>query len=119
MFLPDSPVITIIFLALNALVGVAIGAVSGSLASLAMKSNSRTVWKDALLGALGFFVGFTGAIYMPWHENTVTERLSGEGTVTTTMGRYQHPEWIAIVFAVALPALHELYQFRRARAHRI
>jgi hypothetical protein len=54
---------------------------------------------------------------MPWPSNTVVERLEGGGTVTSTMPRYQHPERVAIVMAVLLPLLHELYRLKRARAN--
>ncbi len=52
---------------------------------------------------------------MPWHENTVTERLSGGGMVTTTMNSYQHPIRIAVVSAVLIPVLYEVYRLRSER----
>ena len=112
-----SPIFAIISLILYTLGGAVIGALTGWLTSLSTKCGQLGVWKDALLGSVGFLVGLIGTILMPWHENTVTEKLEGGGTVTTTMSMYQHPVRIAIVIAVLLPILHELYRFRRVRSN--
>lgn len=112
--IPNSPIFVIINLILYAIAGVAIGALIGLLASLVTKSGLQGIWKNALLGSFGFLAGFTACVYMPWHENTVTERLDGGVTVTTTTAMYQHPFRVAIVVSVLLPLLHELYRFKQA-----
>jgi len=93
-----------------------IGALTGWLFSLATKRALQGILKDAFLGALGFLAGFIGCILVPWPRNTVVEHLSGGGTVSTTMDRYQPPERVAVVVAVLLPLLNELYRLRRARS---
>jgi hypothetical protein len=95
--------------------GMAIGAFSGWLTSVLTKCGPRGVWWDALLGAVGFLGGFIGTIFMPWHENTISERLESGATVTTTMNTYQHPERLAVVVAILLPLLYELFRFWRTR----
>lgn len=111
-----SPILVIVFLILYAIGGMAIGALSGWLTSLVTKCGPGGVWWDALLGSVGFLGGFIGTIYMPWHENTISERLEGGGTVTTTMNTYQHPERIAGAIAVLLPLLYELYRLWRTQS---
>ena len=49
---------------------------------------------------------------MPWHTNTITYELSGGTHVTSTMNNYQHPERVAVVVAIILPILYELYRKR-------
>ena len=108
-------IVVILFLIAYAIAGVAIGAISGWLATLATKCRPQGVWRDALLGSFGFLAGFIGCAFMPWPRNTVVEHLEGGGSVATTMNSYQHPERVAIVMAILLPLLHELYRFKRAR----
>jgi hypothetical protein len=107
--------VVIIGLILYAIAGAAVGAVSGGLASLVTKCGRQGVSKDAFLGALGSLVGFFGCIFMPFPTNTIVERLPGGGSVATTMNMYQHPERVAVVAAVLLPLLYELYRFKRTR----
>lgn len=71
--------------------------------------------RNIFLGSFGFLAGYVGCIFIPWPTNTVVEPLGGGGTVETTMSRYQHPERVAIVLAILLPVLHELYRYKRAR----
>ena len=113
---PVFPILVAIYLVAYALAGMAIGALSGWLASVITKCGPNGVVRDTFLGSFGFLAGFIGCIFVPWRRNTVVEQLSGGGSVVTTMNRYQHPERIAIIMAVLLPLLHELYRFKRARA---
>ena len=108
------PVVAI-FIAAYAAAGLAIGAVTGWLISRYRTEVQRKILTDAVLGLLGFVAGLVGCLLVPWPENTVVEQLSGGGTVETTMTRYQHPERVAIAFAVLLPLLYEL--FRRRNHH--
>jgi uncharacterized membrane protein YeaQ/YmgE (transglycosylase-associated protein family) len=112
---PVSPAATIVNLLGYAIFGMAIGALSGWLTSLITKCGPQGVWKDAFLGLFGYFAGLFGSLLMPWPQNTISEHLEGGGTVTSTMNSYQHPERVAIVMAVLLPLLHELYRFKRGR----
>jgi hypothetical protein len=110
-----SPILAIIVLIMYAIGGMAIGALSGRLTSLITRCGPTGIWMDALLGSGGFLAGLVVAVFMPWHENTISEQLEGGTTITTTTNTYQHPQRIAIVMAVLLPLLHELYRFWRMR----
>jgi hypothetical protein len=100
-----------LFLVVCALVGMAIGLLTGLLGSLALKINICGIAKDGWLGLIGFLVGYIGASLMPWHQNTITYHL-GNTLVTSTMDTYQHPGRIAVVFAIALPVLHTVHRFK-------
>jgi hypothetical protein len=52
---------------------------------------------------------------MPWRYNTVTANLTGGGTVATSMNRYQHPERVAVVLAILLPLLNEVFRLRKRK----
>ena len=114
---PVSPIVVIFYLIVYALAGMALGALSGWLASLITKCGRQGIVKDVFLGSFGYLAGFIGCIFMPWPRNTVVEQLEGGGSVATTMNTYQHPERVAIVMAVLLPLLHELYRFKRTRTN--
>jgi hypothetical protein len=112
---PVAPVVIVIAFILWVFAGMVIGALSGWLVSFATKCGQQGIIKDALLGSFGFLVGFIGCISMPWPRNTIVEQLEGGGTVATTLNRYQHPYRVAILVAVLLPLLHEMYRMKRAR----
>src|SRR5277367_1136778 len=108
-----SPIFAFLGLVFCILAGMAIGALTGWLASLVMKYKPRKILTDACLGSLGFLVGFYGCVFLPWHENTISYYLEGGTKVTSTMNIYQHPERVAVVIAVLLPLLYEFYRLRR------
>jgi hypothetical protein len=108
-------VVVILYLALYAIAGMAIGALSGWVISLITKCGPKGIVWDIFLGSFGFLAGFIGCIFMPWPTNTVVEHLDGGVTESSTMSRYQHPERVAIVMAVLLPLLHELYRLKRVQ----
>jgi len=108
-------IVVIFYFALYAVAGMAIGAFSGWVISLLTKCGPKGLLRDIFLGSFGFLAGFIGCIFMPWPSNTVVEHLDGGGTVASTMSRYQHPERVAILMAVLLPLLHELYRLKQAR----
>jgi hypothetical protein len=114
-----TPIVVILFWTLCVVAGMAIGAFSGWLFSLITRCGPRGLVWDIVLGSLGFLAGFIGCILVPWPTNTIVEHLAGNTTVVTTNRGYQHPERVAILAAVVLPILHELYRFKRARATRI
>ena len=112
MFLAPIPIV-IMFLVVYALAGMAIGALTGWITSLMTRCTRQGILKDAFLGLFGFLAGFVGCIFMPWPRNTISYSLDGGGVATSTMNTYQHPERVAIVVAVLLPVLHELYRWRK------
>jgi MFS family permease len=110
-----SPILAIILLVLYGMGGAAIGVLSGWIVSLVTKCGPRGIGWDALLGFVGFVVGFIGTGLMPWHQNTITYQLDGGGTSTSTANTYQYPERVAVVVAILLPLLFELCRFWRRR----
>ena len=62
---PVSPIVSLIYLIVYILAGMVIGALRGWIASLITKCGTRGFFKDVFLGALGYLVGFIGAIFMP------------------------------------------------------
>jgi hypothetical protein len=108
-----SPILGAVFLLLYAAAGLGTGAISGWLSALATNQGLKTLRKDSVLGLFGFFVGLIGTILIPWHENTISERLASGGVMTTTTNTYQHPVRVAIFFAFLLPMVHEIYRSRR------
>jgi MFS family permease len=113
--LPDSWLITIPYLIFVAILGMVIGGVSGWLTSLFTKARPRRVRREAILGAGAFFAGFFIAVYLPWHTNTISYRLSNDVRVTSTANFYQHPDWVGIVCSILVPVLYELIRAWRKR----
>jgi alpha-D-ribose 1-methylphosphonate 5-triphosphate synthase subunit PhnG len=91
-------------------VGIAIGAVIGLLVILVTK-RSTLVMVDALLGAAGFIGGAVLSARVPVRMNTVTRKV-GDAIVSTTTRHYQHPYRAALLLAVLLPILWELYRLK-------
>lgn len=87
-----APSVRIIGYVIFAGVGLAIGAVSGILASLALKLRIRHVALDAVLGTTGFMT--------VWF--------------VTTQGHYPYPMLAAAVAAAIFPVIHELARFKRS-----
>ena len=112
--LPDSPLITLIFLLGHAIVGMAIGVMSGWLTLVVTKAAPKRILNDALIGLFGYFGGLM-TFFLPWHQNTISYRLSGGVFVTSTASNFQYSERVAIFVAILLPCLYELSRFFRAR----
>jgi NhaP-type Na+/H+ or K+/H+ antiporter len=102
-------------IAIEAIVGVAIGAVIGMLMRILTKRELRGAIVSAGLGAVGFIAGAIGTALMPWRQNTVTYRM-GDTIVSTTTKRFQHPYQVAFVLAIFLPLLWELFRTKRHRS---
>lgn len=114
--IPVSPIIAICFLIAYAFAGMAMGALTGLLASLMLKLKIRAIGiiKDGLLGSLGFLVGFVGAALVPWPRNTISYYVD-HTLVTSTMNSYQHPDRVGFVAAILLPLLREVYRFKHSK----
>jgi hypothetical protein len=95
---------------LELVVGFSIGAVIALLVILATK-RPTLILLDAILGATGFLGGAVASARIPYHLNTVTRRV-GDAIVTTTSRRYQHPYQAALLLAVLLPILYEVYRLK-------
>jgi len=94
-----------------AILGMAIGAITGWLSSLVLKSGSGGVIKDSFLGAFGYLVGFYACIFSPWPRQTSSEGFGGAMRLTMNL----HSERVSVVVAILLPVLHECYRSRRKR----
>jgi hypothetical protein len=99
-----------------ALAGMAIGAITGWVVSRMTKGRRPGFVKNALLGSFGFLGGIISCARIPWPENTVVEQLPGGGSVATTMGRYQHPQRVAVALAILFPLLLELYKWNKHKS---
>ena len=95
---------------LEAVVGISIGAV---IALLVIRVTKRPtlILLDAILGAIGFVGGAVASARLPYKLNTVTKRV-GDTVISTTMRHYQHPYRAALLLAVLLPVLYELYRLK-------
>jgi len=94
-----------------AILGMAIGSITGWLSSLLLKNGTGGVLKDSLLGAFGYLAGFYGCIFMPWPRQTGSEGVAGAIRLTMNL----HSERVSVVVAILLPVLHEWYRSRRKR----
>jgi hypothetical protein len=95
------PIVTL-FLLLHALAGMAIGALTGWVVCLVATIRSKALVADGVLGTFGYFAGFIGCVLV-WPKNTMT------------YGTGPNPEWAAVVGAVLLPLLNELYRRKTRR----
>jgi hypothetical protein len=111
---PVSPVIVALFFVFYALMGAVAGALAGVVLCLALRIETHGVWKDSLLGSLGFVLGFIACALMPWPKNTISYYVDGT-RVSSTMNRFQHPYAVALTLAVLLPLVHELYRRLRLK----
>jgi len=111
---PIVPQVVVLFWAAAALGGMVIGLVCGFLFARILKLKRAHIWKDALLGGVGVFVGFVATIEMPWPENTVTTVMGDGNVLHTTMNQFQHPFLVAYIFAALLPIFHQLYRLRQS-----
>lgn len=95
-----------------ALLGLAVGASTGVLASLVLKLRLRfrALLIDGLLGATSFPLAFVAVLLIPW-QNTTTNRTD-DAIVNSTVKHYQHPHMVAYVVAMLLPILHELLRVK-------
>ena len=101
-----------IFLFVHALAGAALGLAAGWITAWSLRSKCRFL-RDSSLGALGAPLGIIITALTPFPKNTVIEYANGQITEMSTMNRYQHPERIAVLFAILLPILHELFRAKK------
>jgi hypothetical protein len=99
--IPYSRALTIYLSLIAVLLAMGAGAFSGVLASFLLRLPIRGVWKDALLGSLGFLVGFVMVLVTPLGYFLVNHFID-----PITPGLV-----LAVLFAVA----REVLRFRRLR----
>ncbi len=101
-------------LALEAVVGAAIGSMIGILARIIRQQPLAGVIVDGILGAVGFVGGVIGSMLVPYRENTVTSQAGGM-IIRTTTRRFQHPYQVAFVLAIFAPLFWEMLRYFRSR----
>jgi hypothetical protein len=110
-----APVVVIFLYLVIAAVGAIVGTAAGLTFSSIFRSGLEGVGKDAVLGAVGSVLTVIGSAVLPWPRNTVFERLGPGVVAQSTLNRFQHPYVAAVVIALALPALHQFFVFKRTR----
>jgi hypothetical protein len=90
-------------IAIGVIIGVLLGAMAGSLTgfalSLLLKLSRRGIWKDSLLGVLGYVIGWAIFFLLLWGS------YSSPNPAITSLG-----------LAVLLPAIREMYRFSQSKA---
>jgi hypothetical protein len=99
------PGFTIFFLLVCGLFVMAAGALAGVLASFFLRLPIRGVWKDAVLGLLGFFLVFFAPI--------LVSRL-GPLLINSLID----PVWVGLVVAALCPIVRQVLRFRNVRSNR-
>jgi hypothetical protein len=94
-----------IFVIFYALVGMATGVLVGVLVRLCLKLRVHGIEKDAILGAVGFFIGFITCI-----------GLSPQNSITSNTR--PNPNVFGFLGAGFLPTLREIYRFKFSVSHR-
>jgi uncharacterized membrane protein YeaQ/YmgE (transglycosylase-associated protein family) len=99
------PALALYLLLICLVIASATGALAGVLASLCLRLPMRGIWKDTLLGLLGFLVAFMAFVFLgPLH----TFVNSDEGL----------PLKAGLMMAAVLPFLRELSRFIRTKRAR-
>jgi len=106
--------VVIIGLFMLAFAGIAIGALTGWLASLVISSGPQGVLRNAALGLFGIFAGFA-LVLLFQGRHYHAEYYFQNGKAVTKHSGVQHPEMFGVAGAMLLPVLHELYRLKRAR----
>ena len=103
------PGFTIFVLLVCGLLAMAAGALVGVLASFFLRLPIRGVWKDAVLGLLGFLVFFV--------TNLVTNLVSRLGSLLINSSLID-PIWVGLVVAALCPIVRQVLRFRNVRSNR-
>jgi hypothetical protein len=80
--------------------------------------QAAKLFRFACLGALGFLMASIGAFFCLGMKTHYLP-LDDVTKVISTMNIYQYPERVAVVVAVLLPLLYELYRSRRLSSQSI
>jgi uncharacterized membrane protein YeaQ/YmgE (transglycosylase-associated protein family) len=111
---PASPIFVIVGVILYTFVGTVAGALTGLVAALILKKpKARGILKDGVRGAVGFLVTFLIASLISFPTNTVTYHVHST-LVTSTENSYQHPFTVALVAAIVLPLIREVYSLKHS-----
>jgi hypothetical protein len=99
--IPYSPALTLNLLLICLVIAMATGTLAGVLVSLCLRLPMRGIWKDTLVGLLGFLVAFMAFAFLGPLRAFLN---SDEGLLRA-----------GLVTAAALPFLRELSRFIRFR----
>jgi hypothetical protein len=99
------PAFTIYLLLICGLLAMGAGALAGALASFFLRLPIQGIWKDAVLGLLGFLVFL------------VTILVSRLGYLL--INNFVDPVGVGMVVAALCPVVREVLRFRNVRSNRI
>ena len=99
--IPFSPGLALYLVFICMVIATGTAALAGVLASLALRLPVRGIWKDALLGLLGFSIVFGAFAFL--------------GPLRAFANSDEGPLKASLIAAVALPILRQLFQFIRSR----
>ena len=99
------PGFTIFFYLVFGLLAMAAGALAGVLASFFLRLPIRGVWKDAVLGLLGFLVFFVTTTLFSWLRSLLILNLID-------------PVSPGLVVAALFPIVRQVLRFRNVRPNR-
>ena len=97
---PVANSIIAISIVIGLLIGAIIGSLSGFVLSLFFKLGWGGIWKDSMLGALGYLIGWAIFFLLLWKFEDSP-----------------NPIIISAGFAVLLPAIREIHRFSQSKAH--
>lgn len=93
-----------------AVIGVAIGTMTGLFMSMAMSNERQGVWKNAALGVVGVLAGFMlPLLFIGRHYHAEYHIENGKPVATTSLDNL-HPWLFAVLGAVLLPIIREAYR---------
>ena len=99
---------------LSLVVGAATGALIALIADRVSRRGKPALLVDMILGAIGFAGGAIGLGFLPAIQHSTTTRAGGV-IVHTTSRNYSEAYQLAFCVASLLPALYEIYRYRRSR----
>ncbi len=91
---PIAPALVIFAMAAAALLGAILGVLVGAVASNSLNLLKWGVWKDGLLGVIGFLAGFSLANYLLW----------------------QHPFLVGYIASVILPVIRHAFRGKETKS---
>ena len=111
---PIAHTVTVVVIVVSCCVGLLLGVGTGFLSSLALKLQSRGIWKDAILGLISVPIGFVLVSIIPLPQHTVDARI-GNWQTQQTAQQFQHPLVFAFILAATLPICRNAWRFRHQR----
>ncbi len=99
--IPSSPALSLYLLAVCVVIAAGVGALAGVIASLSLRLPIRDIWRDALIGLLGFLVAFAAFAFL--------------GRLRTFASSDEGPLKAGLAAATTVPVVREFFRFIRSR----